>query len=53
MSTTYKPYTISELVDAIYEDNLSHFQYMENMNNGNCDCNLHSTMNLIVEYWGE
>jgi hypothetical protein len=49
----HKPYTISELVDAIYEDNLSHYEFMENMNGGDCDCNLHITMNMIMKYWGE
>jgi hypothetical protein len=53
MTTTYKPYTISELVNDIYEDNLSHFEFMENMNGGDCDCNLHIAMNTIVFYWGE
>lgn len=53
MSTTHKPYTISELVDEIYEDNYSHLEFMENMNGGDCDCNLHITMNTIIKYWGE
>jgi hypothetical protein len=53
MTTTYKPYTIDELVTEIYEDNLSHFEFMENMNGGDCDCSLHITMNTIVKYWGE
>jgi hypothetical protein len=26
---------------------------MENMNGGDCDCNLHMTMNTILKYWGE
>jgi len=50
---TFKPSTIDELVTSIYEDNESHFEYMENMNGGDCDCNLHATMNLIMKYWGE
>ena len=50
---TFKPHTIDELVTSIYEDNESHFEYMENMNGGDCDCNLHATMNLIMKYWGE
>jgi hypothetical protein len=50
---TYKPYTINELIQEIYEDNLSHFEFMENMNGGDCDCNLHSTMQLILKYQGE
>jgi hypothetical protein len=53
MTTTYKPYTIHELVEEIYEDNFSHFDFMENMNGGDCDCNLHMTMNTILKYWGE
>ena len=53
MTTTYKPYTISELVNEIYEDNLLHFEFMENMSGGDCDCHLHYAMNLIVRYWGD
>ena len=53
MTTTYKPYTISELVDEIYEDNFSHFDFIENMNGGECYCQIHTTMNTIVKYWGE
>ena len=51
MTTINKPYTIQELVNEIYEDNLSHFEFMENMSGGDCDCHLHYTMNLIVRYW--
>jgi len=51
--TTYKPYTIDELVTHIYEENFSHFDFMDNMGGGDCDCNLHQTMNTIMEYWGE
>ena len=53
MSTETKPYTIDELVTAIYEDNYSHFEFMENMNGGDCDCHLHQAMTTIVKYWGE
>ena len=53
MDTTYKPYTIQELVNEIYEDNLSHLEFIENRNGGDCDCNLHNTMTTIVKYWGE
>ena len=48
-----KPYTIDELVTTIYEDNYSHFEFMENMNGGDCDCHLHMAMDLIQQYWGE
>lgn len=50
--TDYKPYTIDELVTTIYEDNYSHFDFMDNMNGGDCDCNLHATMDIIMQYWG-
>jgi hypothetical protein len=50
MNTTYKPYTIDELLTAIYEDNFSHFELIENMNGGDCDCFLHQAMALIVGY---
>jgi hypothetical protein len=44
-------YTIDELVTTIYEDNLSHFEFMENMNGGDCDCALHNTMTTVLQYW--
>ena len=53
MDTTYKPYTIAELVEAIYEDNYSHFDFMENMGGDQCDCHLCMTMLNIIRYWGE
>lgn len=50
---TYKLYTIDELVTAIYEDNLEHFEYEENMRADDCDCHIHTTIKTIVQYWGE
>ena len=50
-STDFKPHTIDELVTMIYEDNFSHFDFMENMNGGDCDCSLHNTMQTIMQYW--
>ena len=26
-------------------------EYMENMNGGDCDCGIHTTLNTIVKYW--
>ena len=49
--TKYKPYTISELVDEIYNDNYSHLEFMDNMGGEDCDCVIHSTLNTILEYW--
>ena len=51
--TAYKPYTIDELVTAIYEDNYSHFDFMDNMGGEDCDCTLHQCMWLIMQHWGE
>jgi hypothetical protein len=51
MTKTTKPYTIDELVTMIYENNLNHFEFLENMNGGDCDCHLHITLNTIVKYW--
>jgi uncharacterized Fe-S center protein len=42
--------TIDELVNEIYEDNFSHIDFMENMG-GDCDCNIHTTLELITKYW--
>ena len=53
MAQTFKPYTINELVMEIYEQNYSHFDFHENMGGDPCDCNLHITMNTIMQYWGE
>jgi hypothetical protein len=53
MTTTFKPHTISELVNEIYEDNYSHLEFDENMGGDPCDCYIHTTLNTIVKYWGE
>jgi len=53
LQIAYKPYTIDELVQTIYEENLEHFEYIDEMNAGDCDCRLHMTLNTIIEYWGE
>lgn len=53
VTQTYKPYTIDELITMIYEDNENHIDFMENMNGGDCDCNIHMTLNTIMQYWGE
>ena len=53
MQTTTKPYTIDELVTAIYEDNLNHFEFHENMGGADCTCDIHQAMKIIVKYWGE
>jgi len=45
-----KPGSIDELVTTIYEDNYSHIEFMENMNGGDCDCNIHQAMQLIESY---
>lgn len=44
--------TIAELIQAIYDDNYSHLEFMENMGGGDCDCNIHQTLWLIAQYAG-
>jgi len=50
--TINKPYTVDELVTKLYEDNESHFEFMFNMGGGDCDCNLHLTMDTIFDIMG-
>ena len=45
------PITVQELVNEIYEDNLYHFEFLENMGGPECDCHLHTTMETIMKYW--
>lgn len=47
-----KLYTIDELVTAIYEDNLKHFDGNWEASE-DCDCHIHTTIKTIVKYWGE
>lgn len=51
LQTAFKPYTIDELCQTIFEDNLEHFEYMANMANGDCDCRFCTTLQVIQEYW--
>ena len=53
MNTQFKPKTINQLVETIYEDNFSHLDLIDNMASGDCDCRIHMTLNTILEYWGE
>ena len=53
MISLFKELDVSELIQRIYEDNYSHFDFMDNMNGGDCDCNLHNAMNLIHGYLEE
>jgi hypothetical protein len=52
MTTINKPHTINELIQTIYDENFSHLDFMDNMG-GDCDCNIHTTLNTILQYWGE
>lgn len=42
--------TAEQLLEEICEDNFSHLEFMENMNGGDCDCNIHQTLWLIAQY---
>ena len=50
--TQTKPYTVDELMQKIYDENCSHFDFMDIMNGGECDCKLHMAMDLMYEYGG-
>jgi hypothetical protein len=51
MTTINKPHTINELVQTIYDNNFSHLDFMDNMGGEDCDCNIHTTLNTILQYW--
>jgi hypothetical protein len=42
--------TVGQLVDKIYNNNYSHLELIDNMG-GDCDCLIHNTLNVILEYW--
>ena len=42
--------TMNELITQLYEDNYSHFDFMDNMNGGDCDCVIHLVMNTLNHY---
>ena len=43
--------TVSELLSDIYEQHWQHLDFIDEMNGGDCDCNVHIAMNLIHNYW--
>ena len=52
MQQTYRVmYTIEQLINDIYNDNLAHFDDKDTSDD--CDCNVHSTIKMIVSYLGE
>lgn len=41
---------VLDLINEIYEENYSHFDFIFNMNGGDCDCHLHQTVaQLAIE----
>jgi hypothetical protein len=42
--------TIPELIEQLYEDNYSHFDFIDNMNGGDCDCVIHLVMNTLQHH---
>ena len=47
----YVTMTVSELLSDIYEQHWQHLDFIDEMNGGDCDCNIHNAMNLIHNYW--
>ncbi|CAB5218255.1 hypothetical protein UFOVP204_137 [uncultured Caudovirales phage] len=43
--------TATQLIEAIYEDNFSHVDFMDNMG-GDCDCSIHITLQTMAKYLG-
>lgn len=41
--------TAGDRLLALYEDNFSHFDFIEAMNGGECDCSLHRIANGLQE----
>ena len=52
MTQTKIPVYVDELIVQLYEDNFSHFDFIDNMNGGDCDCKLHNAMDIIYQYGG-
>ena len=52
MTTLSKEMTVEEFVSKLYQDNEDHFEFMFNMGGGDCDCNLHLTMDTIFDTMG-
>ena len=44
--------SVDRLLSDIYEDHWSHIDFIDNMNGGDCDCNIHNALNLIADYAG-
>jgi hypothetical protein len=44
--------TINDLINEIYMDNEYHIEFIAVMNNGECDCLIHNTLNTIAKYAG-
>jgi hypothetical protein len=50
MTQTKIPVYVDDLIVQLYEDNFSHFEFIDNMNGGDCDCAIHNAMNIIYGY---
>jgi hypothetical protein len=49
MNQTYRVmYTIEQLINDIYNDNLAHFD--DRNTSDDCDCHIHITLNTMIKY---
>lgn len=39
----------NKVIHTIYEDNISHIDFMDNMG-GDCDCIIHTVLNFLHDY---
>lgn len=42
---------VSELINAIYEDNYPHIEFILAMSGGECGCQIHQAVDIIAKYW--
>ena len=42
--------SVQELVNAIYEENANHLDFIEDIAGGECSCDIHTTLNTIFKF---
>lgn len=43
------PYTVDDLIRHLYEQDTAHFDFIEDMSGGDCDCVLHKSMDFLLD----
>lgn len=42
--------SVQDLINAIYEENANHLDFMEDMGGSDCACDIHTTLNTIFKF---